>query len=94
MENIELWKTVPHVLHTEASDLGRIRRINPITGLVTYPKGHYDRDGYIKYSTSENIIRKKKQSERLDNQQPNLYSSIWGSTIEGGSTTIISSSKK
>lgn len=198
MENIELWKQVPHVLHTEASNLGRIRRTNPKTGYVTYPKGHYDKDGYlhidvrkednkwrdfpvhrlvamawianpynklcvnhknsvrddnrvnnlewvtpkenclhsylygkakkvkeiprntvltdfqvsqieklrviytvhqisllfnVKYTTLKNIIRKKKQSERLDNQQPNLYSSIWETTKEGGSTTIISSSK-
>lgn len=197
MENIELWKPVPQVLHTEASNLGRIRRTNPKTGYVTYPKGHYDRDGYlhidvkkidnkwrdfpvhrlvamawipnphnklcinhknsvrddnkisnlewvtpkenclhsylygkakkvkeiprntvltdfqvsqidtlrtiytvhqisllfnIKYTTLKNIIRKKKQSERLDNQQPNLYNSIWETNKEGGSTTIISSS--
>lgn len=198
MENIELWKTVPQVLHTEASNLGRIRRINPKTGQISFPKGHYDRDGYlhidarkengkfrdfpahrlvamawipnpynkqcvnhknsirddnrvdnlewvtpkenclhsylygkakkvkeiprktaltdfqvsqieklrtiytvhqisllfnIGYSTLKNIIRKKKQSERLDNQQPNLYSSIWETAKEGGSTTIISSSE-
>lgn len=197
MENIEIWKKVPSVLHTEASNLGRIRRTNPKTGKVIFPKGHYDKDGYIKvdtkkedgkwkdfpihrlvamawipnpqkklcvnhknsvrddnrvdnlewvtpkenchhsylygkatkvkivprktvltdfqvsqieklrsiytvhqlsllfnikYSTLKNIIRKKKQSERLDNQQPNLYSSIWNTTTEGGSTTIISSS--
>lgn len=197
MENIELWKKVPYVLHTEASNLGRIRRINPKTGFISYPKGHYDKEGYlhvdvkkedgkwrdfpihrliafawipnpynkecvnhkntirndnrvvnlewvtpkenchhsylygkakkvkevprntvltdfqvsqidqlrtiytvhqisllfnIKYSTLKNIIRKKKQSERLDNQQPNLYKSIWETDIKGGSTTIISSS--
>lgn len=197
MENIELWKQVPTVLYTEASNLGRIRRTNPKTGQFVYPKGHYDKDGYvhidvrkengkyrdfpvhrlvamawlpnphnkgcvnhkdsvrdnnaiynlewvtpkencihsylygkakkikevpkntvltdyqvsqieklrsmytvnqismlfnIKYTTLKNIIRKKKQSERLDNQQPNLYTSIWEPNIEGGSTTIISSS--
>lgn len=198
MEIIELWKKVPYVLHTEASNLGRIRRTNPETGKVAYPTGHYDKDGYlhidvrkednkwrdfpvhrlvamawipnpynkscvnhknskrddnrvsnlewvtpkenclhsylygkakkvkevprntvltdfqvsqieklrtiytvhqisllfnIKYSTLKNIIRKKKQSERLDNQQPNLYNSIWKPIDEGGSTTIISSSE-
>jgi hypothetical protein len=31
----------------------------------------------IKYTTLKNIIRKKKQCERLDNQQPSNYNSIY-----------------
>lgn len=41
----------------------------------------------IKYTTLKNIIRKKKQCERLDNQQPSVYGSIYegSETIPNGS---------
>lgn len=48
MENTEeLWKVVPGVIGTEASNLGRIRRTNPQTGKVVYPSMHKDKDGYL-----------------------------------------------
>lgn len=43
----------------------------------------------IEYQSLKNIIHKKKQCEKLDNQQPSLYNSIY----EEGSTTISRESK-
>ena len=43
----------------------------------------------IEYQSLKNIIHKKKQCEKLDNQQPSLYNSIY----EEGSTTISKESK-
>lgn len=43
----------------------------------------------IEYQTLKNIIHKKKQCERLDNQQPSIYSSIYE-----GSETIPDGSKQ
>lgn len=42
----------------------------------------------IEYQSLKNIIHKKKQCERLDNQQPSIYNSIYE-----GSTTISNESK-
>lgn len=42
----------------------------------------------IEYQTLKNIIHKKKQCERLDNQQPSIYKNIYE-----GSTTIPNGSK-
>lgn len=43
----------------------------------------------IEYQSLKNIIHKKKQCEKLDNQQPSLYKSIY----EEGSTTISKESR-
>lgn len=43
----------------------------------------------IEYQSLKNIIHKKKQREKLDNQQPSLYNSIY----EEGSTTISEESR-
>lgn len=44
----------------------------------------------IEYQSLKNIIRKKKQCEKLDNQQPSTYNNIY---LSEGSTTIPNGSK-
>ena len=84
MEVKELWKPLLEYKGIEVSSIGRIRKAANKSRkeriLTEFPIN-------IEYQSLKNIIHKKKQCERLDDQQPSIYTSIYegSETIPDGS---------
>ena len=76
MEVRELWKTLEEYKGIQIDKLRELYTVNQIAKLFN-----------IEYQSLKNIIHKKKQCERLDNQQPSIYNSIYegSETIPDGS---------
>jgi len=102
VENLEWVTARENVIHSYISGNRKVCKIIPRNTILTdYQINEIDnlRKYYtvnqiaklfnIEYQSLKNIIHKKKQCKKLDNQQPSLYSSIY----EEGSTTISQESR-
>lgn len=101
VENLEWVTPRENVLHSYKFGSRRVCKVIPRKTILTdfqisqidklrelYTVNQLAKLFNIEYQSLKNIIHKKKQCERLDNQQPSIYNSIYE-----GSTTIPNGSK-